>query len=85
MQLFLAEPVQPFLHFVELTLEFVHFTAGALRFFCWFRLPARKRRKHGECFFEHFHIPSYLVLKGTKSPDTEGLRYLFAKFTLFFR
>ncbi len=31
---FTAEFVQPFLHFVELPLELVHFAARTLRFFC---------------------------------------------------
>jgi hypothetical protein len=31
---FTAELIQPFLHFVELPLELVHFAARTLRFFC---------------------------------------------------
>src|SRR5689334_11558299 len=80
-----AEPVQALLHFVELTLEIIHFAARSLRFLGRFRLAARERRKHGKCLFEHFHIAPYLILEGAKSADTEGLGHLLAKFPLLLR
>jgi hypothetical protein len=83
--LFAAELVQAFLHFIELSLELIHLAARALRLLCRLRLTARKRREHGECLFEHFHISPDLIFERAESANTEGLRYLFPKFALFFR
>ena len=89
----LAQPIDLFLHLVELTLEIVDVAAGLRRRrlaglgrrLAGLTLAPGERCKHREGALEHFHVPPHLILQRRECADAEGLRHLLAELFLLAR